>query len=310
MTSVDRVETWGGVSIVEWTPGVALAPGQGARVSVRYGAPLGTTAATLVAQLADSPYAATLPALVIGPWDEELFERNPDDVVEALLAAKDRFAALAHLFVGDIVMEENEISWIEQTELGPLVNAFPALVTFGVRGGNKLGLTGLSHASLRALVVQTGGLPATVVAQLCAAKLPALEHLELWFGDVNYGGDVKPADVLPLLSGRILPSLKYLGLRNSQVTDGIAKALADAPVLAQIETLDLSMGTLGDEGAEALLASPHVPHLKSLVLAHHYMTPAVVARVAAIAGPKVDVSNALVADRDGDEAYRYVEVSE
>lgn len=308
MTYPARVTELGGISLVDWAPGDPVP--RGARVSVGYDSPADLTAASLVAQLAASDGAGSLEALAIGPWAQELFERNPDDVVEALVAARDRFTALAHLFFGDIVSEENEISWIEQTDLGPLVTALPSLRTFGCRGGQSLAFTGLSHASLRSLRVETGGLARETVSQLCAAKLPALERLELWLGDPNYGGDTSADDLRPLLAGRIFPSLKHLALRNSQVTDDIAKAIAHAPILAQLESLDLSMGTLGDEGAEALLASPHAPHLKSLALAHHYMTDAVMARVRDLAGPSVDVSDRREPSRYGDTSYRYVEVSE
>ncbi len=43
--------------------------------------------------------------------------------------------------------------------------------------------------SLVALTIESGGLPAAVVREVASAHLPALEHLELWLGEENYGGD-------------------------------------------------------------------------------------------------------------------------
>ncbi|MGV9571782.1 STM4015 family protein, partial [Streptomyces nigra] len=77
-------------------------------------------------------------ALIVGAW-EEAYESDPSDVVEALLAARDRLPALRALFLGDMVMEECEISWINQTDVAPLLAGFPALEEFGVRGGSGLG---------------------------------------------------------------------------------------------------------------------------------------------------------------------------
>ena len=49
--------------------------------------------------------------------------------------------------------------------------------------------------------------------------LPALEHLELWLGTDEYGADTEVADLKNILQGKNLPSLRHLGLRNSEITD-------------------------------------------------------------------------------------------
>jgi hypothetical protein len=309
MTISERVDTLEGFPVVDWSPGQPVDPARGLRLRVEYGAG-DLTAAALVAQLAETPGVEGLPALVIGQWSGELYERGPDDVLDALLAARDRFLALRHLFVGDILVEESEISWIAQCDYGPLLRALPKLETLGVRGGGSLAFSDAAHDTLRSLTVQTGGLGRDVLAQIARAKLPALEHLELWLGDPSYGGDATADDVLPFLSGRLFPRLRYLGLRDSMAADAVAVAVANSPALAQIEALDLSMGALGDEGGEALLASPHVAQLKSLNLAHHFMSEDLTARLAAKLGAAVDVSNRQTPSTYGEESYRFVEVAE
>jgi hypothetical protein len=175
----------------------------------------------------------------------------------------------------------------------------------GIRGSNGLSLGKLHHNHLRELTIECGGLPKTVLAELAAASLPVLEHLELYLGTEDYGWDGTVADLAPLLSGTQFPKLKHLGLRDSHIADEVAKAVAASPLLGRIEVLDLSLGTLGDEGAEALLAAPAIKRLKRLDLRHHYMTAAVAKRMSQL-GIEVDVSE----QQDEGEYGRYVSVGE
>ena len=77
-------------------------------------------------------------------------------------------------------------------------------------------------------------------------------------------------DLQPIFEGKKYPKLTCLRLRNAEITDEIARAMADAPILDQLETLDLSMGTLGNESAQALYESPRIQNLKRLNLNNHY----------------------------------------
>lgn len=253
-------------------------------------------------------------ALIVGAW-EDAYDTAPTAIIEALLAARDRLPALRALFLGDMTGEECEISWINQTDVSALLAGFPELEEFGVRGGEDLGWTALRHERLRRLTVQTGGLPVAVVRGIGASDLPALEHLDLWLGTSWYGADSEAADLAPLLSGERLPRLRHLALRNSEIQDEVAAAVASAPVVARLEVLDLSMGTLSDEGASALLAGQPLTHLKKLDLHHHFMSEALAERIRQTlepAGVEIDL------DRDGaDEdvdtdgtVHRYVAVGE
>ncbi|MFI6983010.1 hypothetical protein ACIBSV_30995 [Embleya sp. NPDC050154] len=58
---------------------------------------------------------------------------------------------------------------------------------------------------------------------------------------------------------------------NSPTQNDIAAAVAGAPVLARLTSLDLSMGTLDDTGVQALLDGQPLTHLRSLSLRHHYI---------------------------------------
>jgi hypothetical protein len=259
----------------------------------------------------DDPACGQVTGIVVGDWGALSSSGDNADsaaVVEALVAARDRLPSLTAIFLGDITGEECEISWLRQSDVAPLFEAYPRLEHFCVRGGEGLGLGSPRHARLKSLVVQTGGLDAGVVRALARAELPALEHLELWLGEEHYGGNVRVADLAPILSGQLFPSLKYLGLRNSEIADDIAAALLHAPVLDRIRVLDLSMGTLGDEGAAALIANPAVAKLELLDVHHHFCSEEMVARLGQL-GIKVNTDERQNPDEyDGD--WRYVAVGE
>ncbi len=142
----------------------------------------------------------------MGAWFD-MFEENGEAarVVEALVSARDRLPKLRAIFLGDITYEECEISWIQNTDVSPIFDAYPALEHFGVRGANGLRLGALRHQQLRSLIVQCGGLDAAITREVTSAELPALDHLELWLGTEDYGGTTTVEDLAPILSGGRFP---------------------------------------------------------------------------------------------------------
>ena len=117
-------------------------------------------------------------------------------------------------------------------------------------------------------------------------------------------------DVRPILEGRGLPALRELGLCNSAFADELAGVLGKCPVLRQLRVLDLSKGTLSDDGARALLASAAAfAHLERLDLTENYLGDEMQAAVAKLC-PDVRADDQREADEDGDEVYRYPAVGE
>ncbi|MEU8136904.1 STM4015 family protein [Streptodolium elevatio] len=263
---------------------------------------------------ADTVDTSKVTALIIGGWDEDMSEENP--MVERLVRDAHRFPALRHLYVGDIVQEESEISWITLGPVTPLLEAFPLLAELGVRGVENApvdspAFSPVRHEHLRRLRIESGGLAARIVRAVCLSELPALEELELWLGVGEYGGDASVDDLSELLTGARVPALRRLGLMNSEFQDEIAEALAGAPLTARLETLDLSMGTLGDRGAEALLSGQPLGHLKELRIRHHFLGEAMADRLRTAlraSGVSSDISPPADTRSWGDG--RYVEVSE
>ncbi|MBE1492198.1 STM4015 family protein [Plantactinospora soyae] len=309
MTINSHITEFAGLPVVDFDPDrpVDAAPGT---VAWRLRLDDGSEGGERFAELTDRFLAAVEPgevqALIVGDWGESYDQPAP---VDLLVRLAPRLTGLRALFMGELTMEESEISWITQADPAPLLTAYPQLRVLRIRGATEgLSLTPTRHTALRELAIEAGGLPAHVVRAVGECDLPALEHLELWLGTDEYGGDATVEDLAAVLGGGRLPGLVSLGLRNAEIADQVAGALAGAPVVARLRRLDLSLGILGDEGAAALLAGQPLTHLDRLDLRHHYIGPELAARlVAELPGVEVDLADVQKPDRDGD---RYVAVSE
>ncbi|WP_288379017.1 STM4015 family protein [uncultured Massilia sp.] len=248
---------------------------------------------------------AQLDALVIGMWAEP-YEAGADELIATLVARAPALTGLRALFIGDMTYEECEISWIVQGDYAPLLNAFPQLEVLRIRGANGLSFAPFTHPALRSFTIESGGLPDSVAEALAGSSMPQLAHLELWLGTEDYGfsGDValyrRVADAL------WTPSLTYLGLRNSEIADDLAQWLAGHEPIRQLDTLDLSLGTISDVGARALIDSPHVRALRRLDLSHHYISEALQTELNSLPC-QVVLDDAQ--DEDGED-FRYVAVGE
>ncbi|MGV3771789.1 MAG: STM4015 family protein [Verrucomicrobiales bacterium] len=257
----------------------------------------------------ESDAASVATGLVIGSWQGDDTESSPQQAIDLLISSKDRLPNLRALYIGDITSEETEMSWIHQADLSPLFPAFPQLQLLRSRGGDGLELKNPSHHQLRGLAIETGGLNVEVIRAICTSDFPNLEYLELWLGTEEYGANHTVADLQPILSGRLFPKLKYLGLRNSQQVDDIAAVVVNSPIIHQIETLDLSLGVLTDEGGRALLKLPKSETLKRLNLHYNYLTQEVIRELKAL--PLiVDASKPSNMDADDDGEWRFVAVGE
>ncbi|MGJ4950677.1 STM4015 family protein [Bradyrhizobium sp. HKCCYLS20291] len=301
--------TFHGRDVVDFEPGGSLPdPTQSAiRLALRVEGPF-STFSDLWGEFMSTEGVENTEALVIGIWGdpEEGMPGSSDQAVPIIVADADRLSRLRALFFGDISSEESEISWIEQSDVSAFWGAFPALEEFGIRGGQSLQLGRIKHDRLRILKVETGGLSGAVVREIASAELPELEHLEIWLGSEGYGGDSTPADLIPILSGNRFPKLVTLALRNCEWADDLAAIVAQAPILSRIKRLDLSLGTLGDDGVDYLVASPAIRGLEHLNIAHHFVSEAGLTKLAALGIP-VNTDDRQKQDSDGD---RYVAVAE
>jgi hypothetical protein len=304
MTISDHTERFAGRQVRDYESGQPIEQTGDIvyRLSLDYDAE--TTMAELLDEFLGKVDPASLEALVIGAW-EEPHENSAGDALEALVGRAAELPRLKALFIGDITCEECEISWIIQGDYTRLLAAFPGLEHLHVRGSTSLEWPTTEHPHLKQLVLETGGLPASVLQALSGSSFPKLEHLELWLGSSDYGFDGDLSDVQAAVERLRTPGLRYLGLRDAEIADQVAPWIAAQPWISTLAVLDLSLGTLGDEGARALLASQEVRKLARVDLSHHYICEALQAEMRA-AMPGVVLDDAQ--EEDGD--YRYVAVGE
>lgn len=314
MTINENLTKFAGKPVEDWTPDITTIDPSKVhyRIRLEYEDITNHTLwADRLAAYLDVPGSDKTTGIVIGVWGQtwEAGGDSADDVVRALVSARDKLSNLKAIFMGDIVMEESEISWIEQGDISPLFNAYADLEILGVRGGNHLRLGKIQHSKLKQLIIETGGMSREIAQDAIMADLPELEHLELWLGEENYGATTTPEDFTPLLNGERFPKLTYLGLRDSEIADDLAGVLANAPLIKRLDVLDLSLGNLSDVGANALLKSSLIPGLKKLDIHHHYCSDAVMEQLKKLS-IEVDMNDRETPDQWGDEEHRFIAVGE
>jgi hypothetical protein len=215
-------------------------------------------------------------------------------------------ATVRKLTLGDNV---DQISWYHVGNLAPIWPRVPHLRVLEIESGS-FDVGTMSLPALERAVFITGGLSSGCGRDIATAEMPAIQHLEIYYGDANYGGSCTISDVEPLLSRTDLPHLKWLGLKNSQFANDIAQAVIGAPLVAGLTTLDLSHGAMTDEGARILSdGRAKLAHLECLDLTRNFLTDAGKALVAGICRKVVVESQEQPYDRGGELRY-FVSIAE
>jgi len=198
------------------------------------------------------------------------------------------------------------------------------------------------------LAVRFGEANAAGLEALAGAKLPKLERLSVWLGasshctlddaypPADYDEDdedqerypptysaadlssleiygirtrVAPEQLNQLLAAPWAATVVHLGLQSTVWTPELIAALAKAPLVKRLKTLDLSGGDLDDAQAKVLIgAKKAFAHLESLNLEGNKLTPAGAKQVTA-ALPNARVGNQVKATRP-EFFFRYVATME
>jgi len=308
MTISDSTTTFDNKKVVQYDPDAAFDPSPDVvyRLALDYDDE--REMSDLIAGFLEKADKTALEALIIGMWGEP-YEAGADEVIAALVSHAPQLPKLRALFVGDMTYEECEISWIVQGSYKPLLDAFLQLEELRIRGGNGLILEPFTHQNLRKFTIESGGLDQKIAQALSESSMPKLEHLELWLGTDDYGFSGDVALYQKVLARLATPTLRYLGLRDSDIADELAAWLANEPLLATVTTLDLSLGTIGDVGAEALLQGTQLGTLTRLDLSHHYISEANREKLKTLPFAVV-LDDPQEDDVDDGEVYRYVAVGE
>ena len=280
-----RVVQFLGQPVKDWKPESKFDAKNIARV--RFDEELGEPVDSLIEQLAETAVAKKLKGLVIGTWFEPDSGESIEPVITALIAHKDRFSSLEHLFLGDVISEELYMSYIEHCNLEELMGSFGGLKTLVVRGTNELEFGNASLDGLERLVIEATAPENDLIEKLVGTSMSSMQHLELWLGEEIYVEALNP-----IFTGQLLPRLKYLGLRNSEWVNDIAEKIANSPVLSSLMVLDLSLGCLDDVGSDDLLKSPYLKGLEELDLHHHYISEEGCEALHKVMGDKVNTSSA------------------
>lgn len=132
----------------------------------------------------------------------------------------------------------------------------------------------------------------------------------LYVGVEDYGFEGDLEIFRPLFSKERFPKLTYLGLVNSEEQDNIVEMFLQSDILPQLETMDISAGTLKDVGAQLLLDNlDKISHLKFIDMSYNYLSKDMKKKLQALP-MKIDVSDTQDADEDDDEVYYYPMITE
>ncbi|HEY7372966.1 MAG TPA: TIGR02996 domain-containing protein [Polyangia bacterium] len=278
-----------------WLRSARIAAGEGHELADLYRSLLACESARFLREL----------TVGVGAFEDE---NNYDDTI-AVVGELGVPPALRVLYYADFAQEESEISWSHLGDVGVWLRGARGLRELTLRGGS-MQLGSIDLPELRRFSVITGGFTTENIRDVIQAGWPKLEALSLTFGDDNYGASGGLDDVRPILEGRGLQAVRELGLCNSEFADQLAGVLGKSPVLRQLRLLDLSKGTLSDEGARALLATaPAFAHLERLDLSENFLSAEMVEAVAKLC-PDVRAGGQREGYESRGEIRRYVAIGE
>jgi len=227
---------------------------------------------SMVEDILADPDFPGLTDLAVGDWGDT-WDESCQPILDGIVEHAEQFSHIEKLFIGLMGYEECEVSWIMQGNYSKLWAALPNLKRLAIKGSTELELGEICHEGLEELTIICGGIGSDVIASIQNAKLPNLKKLLLYVGVEDYGFDGNADTIKELLAKADFPKLQYLGITDSEIQDELTKVVLESKFMSQIETLDLSMGTLTDIGGALLLeAVPKFPNIKTLDVHYHYMS--------------------------------------
>ncbi|MFT3694115.1 MAG: TIGR02996 domain-containing protein [Kofleriaceae bacterium] len=214
----------------------------------------------------------------------------------------------------DFTQDEQEISWVNPGNLSKLWQ-LPNLREVVIHGSDCT-LGAIEAPRLSTFIRKSGGLSEQQVMEIVDAKWPALQHLEIWFGQQNYGAGGDAEMIAPILRGTNLPKLKHLGIVNCEFSLGALEILLAGKLLPRLRSLDLSSGIMWTREFDLLIANvDKLRHLESIDITDNYLSgdqvhALVRALPAIVSNDQRDSGDAPMEDEDPDEEWRYAALGE
>ena len=233
------------------------------------------------------PQGSKIEALYCPMWSDWYdYDRGESlsykECIDLLLDAHQQLPNLKALFLADDTSDS--YVWgsrsdykrykIYMEEVCYLLEAYPNLELLHLQGRDGLEFSKIKHNNLKSLIIESRDLCDRALEEIFSLNLPKLEYLELWLGaDYEYrrkryhGGNnigLLANLFISLLSKQSFTNLKYLGLYSCEWANDLVYLLKDNSIINKLRILNLSKGTLTDEGAEILLNCPAVNKLHTL----------------------------------------------
>ncbi|MBA3499886.1 MAG: TIGR02996 domain-containing protein [Myxococcota bacterium] len=241
------------------------------RLLIEDGARVASSLGEVVAALLAHPSARFLMELVVRTNNHDLWNNtvgSQKDIVGAIAAA--RPLVLRRLQLGDAAF-----GW---ANIGSLDHAWPALAPLHelvLQGQFTLGAVVLPE--LRTIDVWPNPFRKKLARELLEAPWPKLRTLSLHLGNCH---DHVVRELVALLNRTDLPALVDLRLPAFRHAQTLIEQLSRSPLLARLQTLDLSHGSISDHGVRPILANADAfAHLSRLDLSDTAVTAKTFARL-------------------------------
>ena len=217
------------------------------RLLIEGGARVAASIGDVVEKLLAHPSARFLLDLVVRTNDRDVWSRaigSQRDAVARIAAAPPRI--LRRLQLGDATYGYSHLGSLRA--LWPAIPGLHELVLEGTYSLGKLVLPAVRAVALRPMMLRRRN-----GKELLEADWPRLESLRITFDDHP---DHVAREITALVHRTDLRHLAHLALVGFRNADSVIDALARAPLLSQLATLDLSHSRVTDRGLRPILANP------------------------------------------------------
>ncbi|MFT3693060.1 MAG: hypothetical protein QM831_07955 [Kofleriaceae bacterium] len=258
----------------------------------------------VVATLLASPMGTFLDALTCGLasfGDDNDWRPTLEAVLASPIGERLRVLNLNAYDYDDCMMH-----WVNMGDWSGVLDHLPKLEELRVRG-DRVTYGTIDLPSLRVFARESCTMKNEELIALGEARWPALERLELWFGSSHYAVNIDLHALDSIFAAHGLAKLRHLGLRNCDLHAAIVPVLSSSRLLRQLESLDLSGGTIATREVDILVAhASDLRHLATIDLTDNFISVEDCRRLRG-ALPNANVTKQREdEDDDDDEPMRYV----